>query len=184
MHRPSGCAIAFGISLRVQDAESRNIATRCIAMLYRATRPRELPSSVNALMSGYVLLDAAMRGAVLFLNAGSGARPYSTMHTLSATALVRNCLPVYAAALVPNLLPVCYMKVLEANVRRFEKLHLARAGQTDRQTDGDHSYWLSPDLRAKRHADSCASGSYAKSVLSFVSSSSCNVLVARVAHRV
>jgi hypothetical protein len=33
-------------------------------------RPRELPSSVNALMSGYVLLDA-MRSAVLFLNAGS-----------------------------------------------------------------------------------------------------------------
>jgi hypothetical protein len=54
----------------VQDAE-RSQSPRCIAMLYRATRPRELPSSVNALMSGMCL---AMRSAVLFLN-GLGARP-------------------------------------------------------------------------------------------------------------
>jgi hypothetical protein len=44
------CHCVRYISLRVQDA-GRSIATRCIAMLYRATRPRELPSSVNALMS-------------------------------------------------------------------------------------------------------------------------------------
>jgi hypothetical protein len=43
MHRPSGCAIAFGTF--AARAVMLSIATRCIAMLYRATRPRE--SSVN-----------------------------------------------------------------------------------------------------------------------------------------
>jgi hypothetical protein len=49
------------VSLRVQDATGRSIATRCIAMLYRATRPRELPSSVNQVLScAIAMLSVAM----------------------------------------------------------------------------------------------------------------------------
>jgi hypothetical protein len=95
------------------------------------------------------------------------------MHTLSATALVRNCLPVYAAALVPNCcLYVGYMKVLRlllANVRRFENAPLSSSVTDGRglTTDGHLRLRCHPIAHGpKRHADSCASRTHAKSVLS------------------
>jgi hypothetical protein len=74
MHRPSGCAIAFGyISLRVQDVTGRSIATRCIAMLYRATRPRELPS-VNQVHNRHIAHQVAMPLLVLSDAAGQALK--------------------------------------------------------------------------------------------------------------
>jgi hypothetical protein len=109
-----------------------------------------------------------MRGAVLFLNAGSGARPCSTMHTPTA------------AALVPNFcLYVGYMKVqgcLLANVRlRATPLSSSVTDMDGRQTDTSgrcHPIAHGP----KRHADSACINSYAIRY-QFVSSSSCNVSV-------
>jgi hypothetical protein len=178
MHRPRLCHCVRYISLRVQDAEieaSLRDALQCCAW---ATRPRELPS-VNALMSS-VLLDT-MRGATV-PDAGSGARP---MQHDAHAGVLRLCLKLPACILRLWFQTCClyvgYMKVLSGQCATLEN-PLSSSVTDRRQTDGDHSYCRCHPIAhgPKSRRLMRIQNSYAKSVLSFVSSSSCNASPAEV----